>query len=959
MRRCAAHVPGLACWDAAHCRLKTHPEGVSLDRHPPCAFVACLIALALSASAAQAADFKLVSVAIYDTGVGSYDVKACDLNQDGKPDIVAAIADGHRVAVLLNDGTGQFPMIQTYPVGKAVALDTGDYDGDGKPDVLDADYNEGTISLRLNLGGGLLGPVTTWAMGTETRDVVGADFDGDGLRDVAAATASGILWVRPGLGPGGFGSPLSFSVGGILKGVTAGDYDNDGRIDIVLVDSSPLNRAILMHNDGGLAFSAGPPVATGGGASDVALHDLDGDGWLDLAVANEDGTVSVARNQQDGTFAPPVLYPVGHFSQSIAVADFNGDGRPDLLCSNYSESTVSVLLGQGGMLFGPTVSGAAPWGMRSAAPADFDGDGRVDVVTGEFDRGTVHVLQNVPIFPHAVLETPSLEFGTAILGVTQTLEVRIRNTGESPLVVYPGGIEGAEFELASAQYPLNVAAGATGLFGIRYARNVLGSSSGVFHLTTNDPLLPDTLVTLHGTARDPGVVSASGPAPRTLAVGEHESAQVVLRNVGAGPLHVTIPYLATDLTETCPQDVGALSAFPVERSDASLARWDILGNGTVATGTTGEYAGGMLLTNFLTQAEAVSGLGGREVRLGPVLVAAGVLLTRKVYVPTDSPFARFVDVVENPSVLAKTVAMELIDNTGYVALGPPRTSSGDALLTPADDWIVLPPDDAPERRSVARVFRTAGAPNAPVTTAFAQPGYPGGYSRARFNVSLPPHGRACVVEWAIQAPAVDDAQATAAALDLAPAEAFAHMDAIDRSTMWNADPSPAVFHLAGGDVAVAAGDSAVVEIVFDAASATHDADIHGALRILTDDPTNPLVVLPLELRVTGGSIVAVEPGGPRTDAGARLALGGLVPNPARASGAARIAYRLATSEPASIALYDLRGRVLARRALEHPEPGPGSLDLAGLGRAGIAPGVYWLRLTQGARAVTRKGIVLP
>jgi hypothetical protein len=910
------------------------------------------LALALAAGPARAADYRLALDATYVAGVGSYDVKVADLNQDGKPDIVAAIADGTKVVVLLNDGTGHFPTVSSYPVGTAVALNIGDYDGDGKPDVVDTDYSEGTISLRLNLGGGILGAATTTAMGVQPRDVVGADFDGDGDRDVAVATGSGILWVRAGHGPGGLtGLPHQFNVGGILKGIDAGDFDNDGKVDLMLVDAQ-LNRAIPMHNDGNFQFSARPPIAMGGGPSDVVLRDLDGDGWLDVAVANEDGRATVSRNNQNGTFAASVPFPIGNLSQSIAVADFNNDGRPDLLCSNYTENTVSILHGQGGMLFGDRLDGVSAGGLRGAAPGDFNGDGRVDVVTGDFNAGTLHVLRNVPTGPIMIVDTPVLDFGTGFVGVMQTLQAQFRNSGDATLTVSPELLDGPEFQLVGPLAPVNVAPNATVSFSIRYERNTIGAASDVFRVTSNDTLLPEAEISLTGFAGEPPIVGVSGPAPMVLATGTQASAHVVVRSLGNTPLHVTIPTFATDLTETCPQDIGML-ALPISRYDGLVALWDITGNGSVGHGTTGEYAGGMLLTNFPAQAQAMLGLAERETRIGPVAVPSGVLVTRKQFVSGNAMFARFVDVAENTGSVAKMATIDIIDNLGYTPFGAIRTSSGDDQFTVIDDWIVAPPDDGPGRRSVARVLRTAGAPHSPNTANYNSVAHS---SRTTFSITVPPYGRVCVIQWGIQGTDANDAEARASALALAPEAALEDLDAIDRSTSWNVTPGPAVFQPAAGALVIAPGDSALVEIVYDAGSATHTATIHGTLRITTDDVSNPLVIVPLELQVNG-PVVGVEPGGPGGVAG--LSLAGFMPNPARVGGSARIGYALASSEPATITLYDLRGRILARRVLEHPAPGPGSIELAGIGSGRLAPGVVWVRLVQGGRIAARKGIVLP
>ena len=353
----------------------------------------CGFGLLLAPTSARCASFVLAPTALYSTGVGSYDVKVADLNQDGKPDILAAIYDGAKVCVLLNNGTGQFPSVTSYAGGSCVALDIADYDGDGLPDVASANYDQGTVSVRKNLGGGVLGAPTNYLVGPQARDLVSADLDGDGFLDLAVATNSARVWLLKGHGPAGFESGTAFLLPAGVKGIDAGDIDGDGRVDLVVAEPTG-NRVEVLRNTGSMTFSLGAPVPMGANTSDVVLRDLDNDGDLDLAASNEDGTVGVSRNSGGGVFGVRVLYAVGHLSQSITVADFDGDHVPDLLVSNYSENSVTVLPGTGGAVFGAGVSGASSGGVRSAAAGDFDGDGRRDVVTGDFDAGTLHVLSN-------------------------------------------------------------------------------------------------------------------------------------------------------------------------------------------------------------------------------------------------------------------------------------------------------------------------------------------------------------------------------------------------------------------------------------------------------------------------------------------------------------------------------------------------------------------------------------
>src|SRR5581483_8319406 len=162
-----------------------------------------------------------------------------------------------------------------------------------------------------------------------------------------------------------------------------------------LVDSTV--SVLLGHGDG--SFQAAASYAVGKFPSALAVADLDGDGILDLVVANvgiypyADSSVSVLLGHGDGTFQPARTFFAGSAPTSVVVADFNGDGIPDLAVANYTEQgTVSILLGNGDGTFQVPQSFPAGNACRSVAVGDFNHDGISDLVVTNVDQGTVSVL---------------------------------------------------------------------------------------------------------------------------------------------------------------------------------------------------------------------------------------------------------------------------------------------------------------------------------------------------------------------------------------------------------------------------------------------------------------------------------------------------------------------------------------------------------------------------------------
>src|SRR5438128_89154 len=152
----------------------------------------------------------------------------------------------------------------------------------------------------------------------------------------------------------------------------------------------------LFHYEGALADGCPVPSfaaarmfdAGGAGSWSVAAGDFNGDGKPDLAVANYgqpfssppiEGNLSVLLGNGDGTFQAAVNYGAGAKRSSVAVGDFNGDGKADLAVANSGTNNISVLVGNGDGTFQAAVNYSVGDGPQSVAVGDFNGDGKPDL----------------------------------------------------------------------------------------------------------------------------------------------------------------------------------------------------------------------------------------------------------------------------------------------------------------------------------------------------------------------------------------------------------------------------------------------------------------------------------------------------------------------------------------------------------------------------------------------------
>ena len=287
------------------------------------------------------------------TGATPHGVAVGDFNGDGKADLVVANAQSTTVTILLGNGDGTFTAAANPPspgTGQA-SVAVADFNGDGKADFVITTAT--SVQTFLGNGNGTFTAAASPAYGRGGWGIVVGDFNGDGKADAAFAinpnnNTDGLFAViLSGKGDGTFSLASIVGTGTDPYSLAVADFNGDGIADLAVVNlfgnTGGTVKILLGNGDG--TFAPMPALIPGSLPLAIATADFNGDGKPDLAVTNSsDGTLSIFLGKGDGTFTTVTPLTAGGQPNFVAAGDFNGDGRADLLVSNTTNGRVSVLL---------------------------------------------------------------------------------------------------------------------------------------------------------------------------------------------------------------------------------------------------------------------------------------------------------------------------------------------------------------------------------------------------------------------------------------------------------------------------------------------------------------------------------------------------------------------------------------------------------------------------------------
>lgn len=295
-----------------------------------------------------------------------------DFNGDGILDLVNLDSD---VIILMGKGDGTFQEPTSYTVNES-SLAVGDFNGDGKPDVATGDGclstgdPNGAIAIMLN--GGKKRKVDApycYVLAT-------GDFNGDGKLDLAVVNGpdgydSGSLSIFLGNGDGTFEAPVIYATGSTPDALVVADFNGDGISDVAVSEYSSNAVSVFLGSANGTLQPQGA-FAVGTGPIWIAAADFNGDGKMDLVAANSaSSNVSILLGQGNGTFLAQTTIALSAEPNFVAVGDFNGDGFADLAVS-YGPFEVPYVISKNA----PDLNGEVVGVLLS------NGDGKPDIVTG-------------------------------------------------------------------------------------------------------------------------------------------------------------------------------------------------------------------------------------------------------------------------------------------------------------------------------------------------------------------------------------------------------------------------------------------------------------------------------------------------------------------------------------------------------------------------------------------------
>lgn len=314
-------------------------------------------------------------------------IESSDLDADGDYDIIACQNDYNRICILKNDGFGHFGSPTYYVLAsKPWACAVADVDRDGDLDLLANNEGTNTFSVLKNKGDGTFLSPIPFGVGSNPVFVASGDLNEDGNADAVTANYLGnSVGVRLGYGNGSFATSNEYMVGQAPRSVACVDANGDGHLDLVAANRGDHTLSIL-YGQGDGTFLDQNVIPVGRGPVIVLGGNVDQDQEIELAYVSEtDGAVGVLDNLGDGQFMPSFLDLTDFGSPfEILVGHFDADTLTDFAVSLPAVG-VCVLEGSNTGGFDTPVLVSSVYNSYAIAAADFDNDGKDEIISAPYE----------------------------------------------------------------------------------------------------------------------------------------------------------------------------------------------------------------------------------------------------------------------------------------------------------------------------------------------------------------------------------------------------------------------------------------------------------------------------------------------------------------------------------------------------------------------------------------------
>ena len=334
---------------------------------------------------------------IMETGADPSFVISEDFNRDGEIDLIVTNSGHNTLSYFKGKGDGTFKDQMTIKTGEEpICVVTADFNNNGYPDLAVLNYKDQSINIYFNSRfGSFVKNRITLRPGKIPINMVAGDFNRDGINDLAVTMRYHKVMILLGKGKGRFKNPVAIPVNGQPTAIVLGDYDRNKVIDIAVALAGSGKTGIqILWGIGNGTFHESTVFKGGGQPLTIANIDVDNDGYEDLVTSsNSLHAITLIKNNKDKSFSALEDFASGSFPKFVVVADFTGDGKPDLAVSNSIDDLITVSLGRGdGTFTYPPIAHVVDEYPQGMVVGDFDHDGLIDMAVTSRDKRLVNIL---------------------------------------------------------------------------------------------------------------------------------------------------------------------------------------------------------------------------------------------------------------------------------------------------------------------------------------------------------------------------------------------------------------------------------------------------------------------------------------------------------------------------------------------------------------------------------------